>query len=332
LILLETEELQPGESAVTQIRLDSPVAIVKDDRYVIRCYSPVRTIGGGFIINPVPQKHKRLKPEVTARLKELDGLGPDEMISHYVDDSGYKGVSFSTLKVMTNLPGKQLEKSIQSLLSKKVIVQTNKENQVYIHKNSFDKIKGDALKYLESYHLENPLKPGMAKEELKSKFPAFLDSKLFNIVLNQMVKDKQVIQEEDVVRSAAHTVSLGADQTDVREKILKVYQESGLTPPYFKELSKTLDIDQQRAKDVLMLLVKEGMVIKVKDDLYFNAESVKKLKEELKTFLSDKGEITTPQFKDMTGASRKYVIPLLEYFDSTNVTIRIGDNRKLRKG
>ncbi|MBW1846952.1 MAG: selenocysteine-specific translation elongation factor [Deltaproteobacteria bacterium] len=332
LILLETEELQPGESAVAQIRLDSPVAIVKDDRYVIRSYSPVRTIGGGFIINPVPQKHKRLKPEVTARLKELDGLGPDEMISHYVDDSGYKGVSFSTLKVMTNLPGKQLEKSIQSLLSKKVIVQTNKENQVYIHKNSFDKIKGDALKYLESYHLENPLKPGMAKEELKSKFPAFLDSKLFNIVLNQMVKDKQVIQEEDVVRSAAHTVSLGADQTDVREKILKVYQESGLTPPYFKELSKTLDIDQQRAKDVLMLLVKEGMVIKVKDDLYFNAESVKKLKEELKTFLSDKGEITTPQFKDMTGASRKYVIPLLEYFDSTNVTIRIGDNRKLRKG
>jgi len=332
LILLETEELQPGESAVAQIRLDSPVAIVKDDRYVIRSYSPVRTIGGGFIINPVPQKHKRLKPEVTVRLKELDGLGPEEMISHYVEDSGYKGVPFSTLKVMTNLSGKQLEKSIQLLLSKKMIVQINKESQVYIHANSFDKIKDDALKYLESFHQENPLKPGMVKEELKSKFPAFLESKLFNIVLNQMVKDKQVIQEKNVVRSAAHTVSLGADQSDIREKILKAYQEGGLTPPYFKELSKTLDIDQQRAKDVLMLLVKDGLVIKVKDDLYFNAESVKKLKEELKIFLSDKSEITTPQFKNMTGASRKYVIPLLEYFDSTNVTIRIGDNRKLRKG
>jgi selenocysteine-specific elongation factor len=332
LILLETEELQPGELAVAQIRLDSPVAIVKDDRYVIRSYSPVRTIGGGFIINPVPQKHKRLKPEVTVQLRQMDELGPDEMISHHVDNSGYKGVSFSTLKVMTNLPGKQLEKAIQSLLSKKVIVQTNKENQVYIHANSFDKIKDDALKYLESYHKENPLKPGMAKEELKSKFPAFLDSKLFTIVFNQMVKDKNVIQEENVVRSATHTVALGADQSDVREKILNAYQESGLTPPYFKELGKTLDIDPKRAKDVLMLLVKEGLVVKVKDDLYFYAESVNNLKDELKSFLSENGEITTPQFKDMTGASRKYVIPLLEYFDSTNVTIRIGDNRKLRKG
>ncbi|MCJ7772164.1 MAG: selenocysteine-specific translation elongation factor [Desulfobacterales bacterium] len=332
LILLEAEELQPGETTVAQIRLDSPVAIVKDDRYVIRSYSPVRTTGGGFIINPVPQKHKRLKPDVTERLKELDGLGPDEMISHHVDASGYKGVSFSTLKVMTNLPGKELEKSIQMLLSKKNIIQTNKENQLYIHANSFDKLKNDVLKYLESYHQDNPLKQGMAKEELKSKFPAFLDSKLFNLVLNQMIKDNQVVQEENVVRCATHAISLGADQTDVREKILKAYQQSGLTPPYFKELSKSLDIDPKRAKDVLMLLVKEGMIIKVKDDLYFDANSVKNLKEELKNFLSTNGEITTPQFKDMTGVSRKYVIPLLEFFDSTNVTIRIGDNRKLRKG
>ena len=332
LILLEAEELQPGESTVAQIRLDSPVAIVKDDRYVIRSYSPVRTIGGGFIINPVPQKHKRLKPEVTERLKQMDGLGPDEMISKFVDESGYKGVSFSTLKVMTNLQGKQLDKSIQSLLSKKEIIQTNKEHQLYIHTNIFDKIKTDVLNYLESYHQKHPLKPGLAKEELKSKFPAFLDSKLFNLILNQMIKDEQVVQEENIVRSASHTVSLGADQSDVRENILKAYKESGLTPPYFKELSKTLNIDPKRAKDVLMLLVKEGMVVKVKDDLYFDTDSVNNLKERLKTFLLENTEITTPQFKDMTGASRKYVIPLLEYFDSTNVTIRIGDNRKLRKG
>ncbi len=332
LILLETEELQPGEIAVAQIRLDSPVAIVKDDRYVIRSYSPVRTIGGGFIINPVPQKHKRLKTDVTERLKKIDGSGPEEMISYYVDDSGYTGVSFSTLKVMTNLTSRELEKAIQSLLSKKVIIQTTKENPLYIHANSFDRLQHDVLKYLDFYHQENPLKQGMSKEELRSKFPAFLDSKLFNAALNQMIKGNQIVAEENVVHSTAHSVSLGADQSDVREKILKAYQDSGLTPPYFKELSKTLDIDTKRAKDVLMLLVKEGLVVKVKDDLYFDSKSVTNLKEELKNFLIAHVEISTPQFKDMTGVSRKYVIPLLEYFDSTHMTIRIGDNRKLRKG
>jgi len=331
LILLESEELQPGETTVAQIRLESPVAIVKDDRYVVRSYSPVRTIGGGFIINPVPQKHKRMKSDVTERLKQIDGLGPDEMISHYVDDSGYKGVSFSTLKVMTNLSGKQLDKSIQSLLSKKEIIQTNKENQTYIHIHTFDKLKKDLINHIESYHKAHPLKQGPAKEELKSKFPAFIDSKLFNLILNQMIKDNLVVQEENIVRSPEHTVSLGADQSDVKAKILKAYQETGLTPPYFKELSKTLELDPKQAKDVLMLLVKEGAIIKVKDDLYFDTKAINHLKEELKTFLLENDEITTPRFKEMAGASRKYVIPLLEYFDSTNVTILIGDNRKLRK-
>lgn len=332
LILLENEELQPGETAVAQIRLDTPVAIVRDDRYVIRSYSPVRTIGGGFIINPVPQKHKRMKSEVTERLKKIDGLEPDSMVSYYVDESSYKGVSFSTLKVMTNLSGKQLDKSIQSLLSKKEIIQINKENQLYIHSNTFNKLRKDLLNFIESYHTDHPLKQGLVKEELKSKFPAFLDSKLFNLMLNQMIKENQVVQEENIIRSAMHSVSLGADQSDIKDKILKAYQEHGLTPPYFKELCKTLDTDQKHAKDVLMLLVKEGLVVKVKDDLYFNTKAVENLKDELKKFLSANDEITTPQFKEMTGASRKYVIPLLEYFDSTNVTIRIGDNRKLRKG
>lgn len=332
LILLENEELQPGESTIAQIRLDSPVAVVKDDRYVIRSYSPVRTIGGGFVINPVPQKHKRKRSHVTERLKQIEDLGPDEMVSYYIEDSGYRGVPLSTLKVMTNLPGKQLEKSIQSLLSKKVIIQINKEKPTYIHANNFNKIKEDTSAYLESYHRNHPLKQGMAKEELRSKFPAYIDSKLFTPALNQLIKENQVVQEENVVRSVSHTVSLGADQTDVREKILKTYRESGLTPPYFKELSKSLEIDPRRGKDVLMLLVKEGEVVKVKEDLFFDAEAVKKLKQELKDFLSEHGEITTPQFKEMTGVSRKYLIPLLEYFDSTHVTIRIGDSRKLRKG
>ncbi len=147
-----------------------------------------------------------------------------------------------------------------------------------------------------------------------------------------MIKSKKIVQEENTVRLDSHRVSLGEDQVDVREKILKTYQRGGLQPPYFREVVKTLDADPKRAKEVLMLLVEEGQIVKTKEDLYFHVKAVNNLKNRLVDFLKSRGEITTPQFKEMTGASRKYVIPLIEYFDSKNVTLRVGDSRKLRRG
>jgi selenocysteine-specific elongation factor len=155
-------------------------------------------------------------------------------------------------------------------------------------------------------------------------------TKLFNLTLNQMIKDKDIVVEENTVRLSSHTVSLGVDQADIRERILDAYRKNGLTPPYVKELSNTLNLEPSRAKDVLMLLVDEGMIVKVKEELYFHAKAVQELQQKLVDFLVSHEEMTTPQFKEMTGVSRKYLIPLIEYFDAQNVTIRIGDIRKLR--
>ena len=147
-----------------------------------------------------------------------------------------------------------------------------------------------------------------------------------------MIKNQEIFQAENTVHLKDHKVLLGRDQADIRDKIIDSYQKSGLQPPYFRELSKSLKVDASRAKDVLLHLVEEGHMIKTKDDLYFHADAVADLKNRLVAFLATHGEITTPQFKEMTGASRKYVIPLIEYFDSKNVTLRVGDVRKLRKG
>jgi len=330
LILLDRDELSPGETIVAQLRLDSPVALVKDDRFVIRSYSPVRTIGGGQILNPIPAKHKRFKSEVIEKVKSLVGREPEEIISHHVLESDYRGTSFANLKIMTNIPDKQLQNTLQGLLSKKTIILADKENRIYIHNNSFEKLKKETTGHLDTYHRANPLKGGMPKEELKSKFPSSLGTKLFNLMFTRMIKDEEIVQEEDTVRLTGHTISLGADQADVRKKILDTYRGSELTPPYFKELCKTLDIDPLQAKGVLMLLVGQGLIVKTKEDLYFHSEAIDNLKNRLVEFLLAKGEISTPQFKEMTGASRKFVIPLIEYFDTKNVTIRIGDIRKLR--
>jgi selenocysteine-specific elongation factor len=332
LILLEQEELPSGKTVVAQLRLDSPVAVVKDDRFVVRSYSPVRTIGGGYVLNPAPQKHKRLKPEIIQGLQDLTHNDPDVIISYHIEQAGYRGVSFSHLKIMTNLPDKQLEVQLQHLLSQKTIIQTDKENRIFIHQITFDTLKQKFTEHLTDYHGTNPLKAGMPKEELKSKFPLLTDSKLFNQVLNQMIKDQQIVQEENTVRLESHRVFLGQDQADIRNKIIKTYQNGGLQPPYFRDVIKELDADPKHVRDVLMLLVEAGQIVKTKDDLYFDAGAVDNLKSKLVAFLKSHGEITTPQFKEMTGVSRKFVIPLIEYFDAKNVTLRVGDSRKLRKG
>ena len=332
LIVLDREEISPGEDTVVQLRLDTPVALVKDDPFVIRSYSPISTIGGGKVLNPIPLKHKRLKPDAFEGLKTLGHQAPEDIISFHLETSGYQGVSFAHLKMMTNLPDKQLENVLQGLLSQKILIQIDKENRIYIHHICLEKLKNETQRQLADYHKTNPLKPGMPKEELKSKFPPLLTSKLFNLTLNQMIKENEIAQEENIIRLASHAVSLGGKQADVKDKILKTYLKAGLEPPYFKELAKSLDSDAKRSREVLMHLVNEGVIVKVKEDLFFHCEAINTLKNKLVEFLEAQAEITTPQFKEMTGVSRKYVIPLAEYFDSTNVTLRVADVRKLRKG
>jgi len=331
-ILVDRDELVPGQNTVAQIRLDSPVALVKDDRFVIRSYSPVRTVGGGRVLNPIPEKHKRFKADVIDRLTQLVDREPVAVIVQQIQASGYRGVSFSDLKLMANLPDRQLEAALQGLLSKKVVVLTDKENRVFLHQESVTTLQRDICNHLAAYHRKNPLKAGMPKEELKSKFPPALSAKSFTLVLNQMIKDNDIVQEGETVRLNSHQVALQVDQSEIRRKILAVYRQEGLTPPYFKDLCQSLHTDPSGAKDVLMVLVNQGQLIKVKEELYFPSQAVEQLKARMVEFLKANPEMSTPQFKEIAGVSRKYLIPLLEYFDSQNVTIRVGDVRKLRRG
>jgi selenocysteine-specific elongation factor len=133
------------------------------------------------------------------------------------------------------------------------------------------------------------------------------------------------------VKLADFEVALQVDQHQIREDILKIYQSAGLTPPFFRTVCEDLDLDKKTAKDVLQMLIDEKQIIKTKDDLYFDAQAMAGLEAELVAFLKKNESITTPEFKDMTGISRKYVIPLIEYFDTVHLTIRVGDTRQLRR-
>ncbi|MFP4453483.1 MAG: SelB C-terminal domain-containing protein, partial [Desulfobacterales bacterium] len=331
IILLDREVLEPGDTAPAQARLKRPLACVRDDRFVIRSYSPVRTLGGGRVLNPAPLKHRRLREETIEQITRILDPDPQTLTADHIAMAGYGECSFTQLKVLTNQTDKALDAALSSLLSNRTIIQTERSERRFVHYSTLEDFRESVTERLSAYHRANPLKEGMPKGELRSKFPEIKTPRLFNQLINLLIKEEKIIQAGESIRLAGHKVTLQTGQSDLKEKILSVYAEKGLQPPYFKELSGLLNAEPAQIKNVLMHLVNEGRIIKVKEELFFHADAIKDLKERLVNFLSENGDISPAQFKDLTKASRKYTIPLFEYFDAENITIRVGDVRKLRK-
>ena len=169
----------------------------------------------------------------------------------------------------------------------------------------------------------------MPKEELKSKLPNKLNIKIFNLMIHQLDKTNRIVSERDTVRLFSHKPSLRKEQDDIKDMIIQLYGKTGLTPPTLKEVMDRFQMTKATIKDTLMYLVEQGELIKVKDDLFFDARVIHQLKQNLYDYLKKNNDINTMDFKQMTGVSRKFSIPLLEYFDSIRLTIRVGDSRKL---
>ena len=328
-VLLDRDELPPGESGYAQIRLDEPIAVLPRDRFVLRSYSPVRAIGGGRILNPLPLKKKRFSQRVLDELEVFNAGDLSRVTEQLVAMGRFRGVEHKDLPFLTNTRETHLKDIVQQLLSQKRILQYDRERKAYIHRGFYDQIRGEILDTLAAYHRDQPLKAGLGKEEVRSRTAGSNNPKLFNYVIGRLVQENEVVQVKDVLHLSSHKVTLGQDQEKVREEIEKTYLEGGLQPPYFKELKNRFP--GNTARDILEVMAKEGILVKVKEDLYFHHQAMDALRDRLVAYLKEHGEITTPQFKEMTGASRKYTIPLIEHFDLTQLTMRVGDSRVLRK-
>jgi selenocysteine-specific elongation factor len=330
-VLLDRTELHPGASGFVQIRLDTPMAVLRGDRYVLRSYSPVRTIGGGTILHPVPRKHKgREKIKMAQGLRVLMDGDDSDIILWHMEDAGVTGLSEEELAVRANLPQKSLQKLLQQFVSQKKVLLYDRENRRMLHPLAFDTLRATILQSLADYHQRFPLKEGMPKEELAAQLPQQVDAKLYNFILQHLAQQGLVAAEKEWVRLGEHRIDLAEDQKSIRTKIEKAYQKSGLQPPFFKEITAQIPGSPGQQQEVLEWMLSQSILIKVKEDLYFHHSAILELQQRLSAFLKQNGEISTPQFKDMTQASRKYTIPLLEYFDALKMTIRIGDVRRLR--
>lgn len=332
-VLLDREQLEAGEKAFVQVRLDHPIGVLRGDRFVLRSYSPVQTIGGGSILHPLPKKHKgQDKLKAALALETLLHDDEPEILLWHVKDAGWSGVSEEQLRIRANVTSKAMERVLPKFVSQKQIVFYDKENRRMLHWENLEELKAEITEQLSAYHKRFPLKQGMLKEELLAQMPKPVEVKLYNFVLRQLAEEGLLTQEMEWVRLASHKVDLTDSEQVIRQEIEKIFKDAGLQVPFFKDLSAKLPGTPRQHQDILQWMVSKGILVKVKEDMYFHQEVLRELQRQLTEFLRENGEITTSQFKDMIQVSRKYTIPLLEHFDAQRFTIRIGDSRRLREG
>jgi selenocysteine-specific elongation factor len=330
IVLLDSDEVAPGEKAFVQLRFEQPVVAFPRDRFVIRGSSAIQTLGGGVIIDSHPAKHKRLARHVLAELEILREGKEEEVIVHHLASSGVRGMALRELKERVNIPPGRLSKLLKELTTKGEVVAIDGDGGRFLHHSGYEQLRRMILSYILEFHEKYPLKLGPSKEEVKSKLPKTVEARLFHRMLRELADSKEVLVEKDKVRLSSHRVSLRDDQKRLKDRVEGLFAQGGLQSPSLKELASKLSTDESQVRDVVRLSAEEGVIIKAKEDMYFPREAVEKLKGELIQFLRAHHEITTAQFKEMTKVSRKYAIPLIEYFDNSRITIRVGEKRLLR--
>ena len=329
LYFLDRDVLEAGETAVCQVRFDTPMVGVYGDRCIIRSFSPLQTIAGASIINPLGRKVKRFSPDLKI-LEALTSAEESDLVLDQLALAGKEGLRFAMLRIMTDLESKGLLKVLQTLGGKQLAFLVDKEQRLYVSGALVLGLCDQAVAFLENFHAQNPMRPGISRGELASAWGKELSPKLFHVILERLNKQERIVSEQELLHLPGHKVSLASDQDTLRKKLIGLYEKGGLTPPTLKVVLDTLDVTSKDIQPMMRHMVDEKRLIKINEDLYFDSLAIEGLKNTLTDFFATKDELAPADFKDLTGLSRKFAIPLLEFMDKEKFTVRVGNARKMR--
>lgn len=335
LYFLDRDRLAPGETTLCEVRLSEPLVGVFGDHCVVRAFSPLRTVAGGVVLDPISSGLRRrdATPERIASLLGLeDATDEDRALTQIVQKGS---ISFARLSVLTNLDSRRLDKVLQGLSGKGKIFCFDREEKGYVAAEVAAELSERCLAVAEAFHKKEPLKQGMARGTLLSagtgSWCRNIPPKLAFFVVERLLRSGGLVAEGDVIRTPSHTVSLKSDQAGLRDNLLSAHADAGFTPPNLKDVLEELGVEAKAAAPVLKLLCEDGSLVKVKDGLYFHGPVIQELKARIQAWFGSHDDLDPAGFKELSGGlSRKYVIPLLEYFDRERVTIRVGDKRQFR--
>lgn len=327
---MDREKLLPGEQCVCQVRFAEPLAGVYGDRIVLRSFSPLRTIAGGRIVSPLGHRIKRFSDQVEA-LGALADTDADAVILKQLELAGPTGVSFAELMIMSNLESKALDKALTGMAGKQLALMFDKEDRRFVGGELVQELCDDLLQFLSGFHERDSMKPGIQRGELASSWGRRLPAKLFHLVLERMIRKGEVVSDQEILRLKGHKVSLASDTARVREVILGAYEAGGVRPPNLKDVLQPTGMTFKEAAPIFRHLQDEGLLTKIKEDMYYHTPALEDIRTRVIAFFDDNEEMDAQAFKSVVDLSRKYAIPVLEYFDKEKLTVRVGDARRLRR-
>lgn len=325
-VLLDKDELNPGESCYAQLRLEEETACKYGDRFVVRYYSPLETIGGGVILDPNAIKHKMSNEDVINELKDKSEGNKELIIERALNKFSSKFPDIKFISIQIGLSEKLVEKAFQEFVKEKIAVKFS--NGTYVHRNFIESNEEDLISFLTEFHTKNTLRPGVSKEEIRSRFFNNIKGKLFDEIMEVYYKNDILKILGDVVALKGFEVELSKKQAVLKEKIENLYKENEFKPPLLKDVINSMNISKQD-KNIIDFMINVNILVKISDDILFHAQAYNKAKELLKDYLSKNKEITLAEYRDLLNTSRKYVLPLLEHFDAIKLTKRIENKRVL---
>lgn len=326
--ILEGDLIQPGEEGLVQLRLEEPAVALPGDRFVIRSYSPMTTIGGGHIIDPLPRKHRRNRPPVIKQLKRLEEGSPQDHIQVYLEEAGDHGLEAVTLSMRTGLAHSDMNELLAGMGDdSKVVLAVIGDGTLAYSAASFDRIKDRLLKALEKFHQANPARAGIGREELRMRVARQLPDRPYRNLLTALQELGSIALDGDTVRIGSHEASLTPEQEVLARKVVGVLEKSQLSAPFLAEISGHLNTPPADLKTVLNLLADRGDLVRIKDDYFLTSNVHDTLLKGVGEYFRSNQEMALADFREIVGTTRKWMIPLLEYLDRTQVTMRKGDVR-----
>jgi selenocysteine-specific elongation factor len=329
IVFFDRDALGPGESALVQLRLDQPVLLLPGDRFILRQFSPVVTIGGGGVVENLAARHRRSDKGVLPHLAILES-GTRERVLQEMVAAEPRGLPINLAVMRTGWLEQELQEMAKqlALAGKLALVSAPEQPPVLASLATVEEAMRNLRAGVDAFHKANPLTPGISKEDLRGRLGPGARAEIFRAALEALAASGALVVTGDLVQRAGREIALLPEETKAKEQIEREFERAGLAVPRFDEVLARLAVERKRALKLLQILLREKVLVKVTDELIFHRAAVAHLRELLAGYKKGHGpRLVIASFKELTGVSRKYAIPLLEYLDRQGLTRRAGDER-----
>ncbi len=329
--MVEKERIVPGDNALVQFRLEDEIVARYKENFVIRRYSPMTTIGGGEVIDNNPPYRKKLDNNALTELKIKEKGSKEDRVVLELKLEKEKTLAKEEIGKKTNISVKKIKDIIKALIKKDEIVELSNGNEnSYIYKNNYNKLNEEIFNLLKEYHEKYSLRLGFSKEELREKISFNLNKKEFDQILKNLKNKNKIKKREAKVALYNFEIKYNSKQNKIKKELINIF-ENNFMPPTKDQLTTKLKYDEKEVLEVFNSLVNKGLFVKIAHNIYFHNNQIDQAKELLINYLKENQSIELSDFRDLLESSRKYALPLLEYFDQQNFLIRNGDKRKLNE-